>query len=196
MTLPGQPSGWEHLPEEGVGAMKLCPHCTASIEDDSAKCPRCGRWVVPKRDVSGSRKKGGVDRKRLFLLGALLLFAWALWRIPESPINPRERLNLKPTMTVTLRSMESDLETLGAMQERYFQVHGSYSGSPSVLGFEASRGVTVSLIVTPTGWKAAATHEEFGSNVGCAVYGGSSSPPRSPISPSEPGVVECTGGAA
>lgn len=139
-------------------------------------------------------KERGAAWKRLVLLGALILLAWAVWGIPESTFNPREILDLKPTLATTLEAMESDLEALMALQTEYFQSHGSYSGSPSVLGFQASEGVTVSLIVTPTGWSAASTHEEFSPDVGCAAYEGSAMPPRLPISPAKPGVVECTGG--
>jgi len=173
--------------------MKSCPHCAASLEEDAVKCSRCGKWIVQKRDAGGARRKRDVGRKRLILLALLILFAWALWALPETPFNPREILDLKPTLAATLDAMESDLETLIALQVEYFESHGSYSGSTSVLGFQASEGVTVSFIVTPTGWSATSTHEEFPPDVGCAVYGGSAAPPRSPISPPEPGVVVCAG---
>jgi hypothetical protein len=126
----------------------------------------------------------------------LVLLGWAIWRIPVSTAVPREALNLKPNQESTIRAMEADLEALRTMQTEYFQAHGGFAGSPSMLGFEASDGVTLSLIVTPTGWSAGATHREFGPDVGCAVYGGTASPPRSPVSPTEPGVIECTGETA
>jgi len=173
--------------------MKLCPHCASSLEDNSVKCPRCGKWVVQKRDGNTSNGKRTGARKQLVLLCVLVLFGWALWRIPEIPINIREPLNLKPNLALTLGAMESDLETLKALQARYFQIHGSYSGSRSILGFEASPGVDVSIIATPSGWSAGATHGEFPKDQGCAVYEGSGRPPQSPVSPTEPGSVECTG---
>jgi ribosomal protein L40E len=122
--------------------MKSCPHCSASLEEDAVRCRRCGKWVVGERDQRRPNKKAGRTRKRLLILGAMVLLAWALWGIPEST---------------------------------------------------ASDGVNLSLIATPTGWSASATHEEHPPEEGCAVYGGSASPPRSPISPAEPGVIECTG---
>ncbi|MCJ7627166.1 MAG: hypothetical protein MUO50_02145, partial [Longimicrobiales bacterium] len=178
----------------GIGTMKSCPHCSVSLEEDTVRCPRCGKWAIENLEGKrGKRKKGGGGRSRLFLLGALLLFAWVLWKIPESTIIPRERLNLKPPLSATLEAMESDLEGLIALQAEYFRSHGSFSGSPSVLGFRPSEGVNVSLIATPDGWSAAATHEEYPREVGCAVYGGSGIPPSSPVSPTEAGVVECVG---
>jgi len=174
--------------------MKSCPHCAAILEENTVRCGQCGKWVVTDRDVRRPKKKRSGGKKRLLLLGALILLAWAIRKFPESTINPREGPDLKPPQAATLDAMGSDLEALLALQAGYFQRESVYAGSPSTLGFQASEGVTVSLIVTPTGWWAAATHEAFPSDVGCAVYGGSASPPRSPIIPSEPGVVECTGG--
>ncbi len=174
--------------------MKSCPRCEAVLEENAVRCGQCGKWVVTDSDVRRPKKKRSGGRKRLLLLGALILLAWAIWKFPVSTINPREDLDLEPPLAATLDAMKSDMEALLALQAGYFQRESVYAGSPSTLGFQASEGVTVSLIVTPTGWSAAATHEAFPSDVGCAVYGGSASPPRSPISPSEPGVVECGGG--
>jgi len=176
--------------------MKTCPHCSAVLEEDSVRCVRCGKWVIQAREGKRSRKKGKDDRKRLVLLGALILLGWAIWKIPVNRSVSREVLNLKPNPAAILKAMEADLQALRAMQTDYFQTHGSFAGSPSILGFEASDGVTLSLIVTPTGWSAGATHRELGPDVGCAVYGGTASPPRSPVTPAQPGVVECTGEAS
>ena len=172
--------------------MKLCPHCAASLEEDAVKCGRCGKWVVRGRDGSRSKKKGRAGRKRLIILGGLILLVWAVWGIPENIINPREILDLKPTLAATLEVMESDLQNLAALQAEHYRTRGSYSGNPAILGFRASDGVNVSLIATLTGWSSSATHEEYPQDVGCAVYGGTASPPRSPISPAQPGIVECT----
>ena len=176
--------------------MKTCPHCSAVLEEESVRCVRCGKWVIQGREGKRPRKKRKADRKLLVLLGALILLGGAIWRIPVNEVVSRELLNLKPSPAATLKAMEADLHALRTMQTDYFQTHGSFAGSPSLLGFEASDGVTLSLIVTPTGWSAGATHRELGPDVGCAVYGGTASPPRSPVSPTAPGVVECTGEAA
>ena len=177
----------------GANAMKSCPHCSASLEEDAVRCRRCGKWVVGERNQRKPNKKAGRTRKHLLILGALVLLAWALWGIPENTINPREILDLRPRRGTILSAMESDLQNLAALQAEHYRTQGSYSGNPSALGFTASDGMNLSLIATPTGWSASATHEEHPPEVGCAVYGGSASPPRSPISPAEPGVIECTG---
>jgi len=173
--------------------MKICPHCATRLEEDSVKCPRCGKWVVQKRAGGGQKGKISAARKHRILIGAMIVLAWAVWRIPIRSINPREILDLNPNVPMALAAMESDLETLKTLQARHFRLEGSYSGIPSVLGFEASEGVNVSLIVTPTGWSASATHEQFPSTVGCAVFEGSATPPHSPLRPAQAGAVECTG---
>ncbi len=175
--------------------MKSCPHCAASLEEDAVRCGRCGKWVVKREDGSRSRKNGRTGRKSLIILGGLILLVWAVWGIPKSPLDPREILDLKPTLAASLEIMESDLQNLTALEAEHYRTRGSYSGNPSALGFRASQGVNVSLISTLTGWSSTATHEEYPPGVGCAVYGGTASPPRSPISPAQPDIVECTGEA-
>ena len=173
--------------------MKSCPHCSASLEEDAVRCRRCGKWVVGERDQRKPNKKAGSTRKRLLILGALVLLAWAVWATPTNKMDTRGILSSTPSRAASIKVMKSDLQSLVALQAEYYRSRGSYSGNPSVLGFTASDGVNVSLIATPTGWSAAATHEGHPPEAGCAVYGGSASPPRSPISPAEPGVIECTG---
>lgn len=176
--------------------MKLCPHCSAQLEDDAVKCRRCGRWVVEKKTGSGARRKGGGSRTRLVLLGALAVLAWILWATPEGTIHPREILDLGLSPAAALATMREDLEDLQALQERYQATHGQFSGDPSVLGFTPSDGVNVSLVTTPGGWSAATTHEEHGPGLGCAIFVGSILPPRVPVQPTAPGTVACSGGAS
>jgi hypothetical protein len=174
--------------------MKLCPHCSASLEENTVKCRRCGKWVVPVREVGVTRKRRRGNRKRLVVLGGLALFAWAVWAMPEGTLSTRESLELNPDRQTALGIMRNDLETLAATQESYFRTYQAYSGSRSALGFSASDGVAISIIATPTGWSATATHEDHPSAVGCAIYGGSASPPPSPIIPPEPWITACTRG--
>ena len=174
--------------------MKLCPHCSASLEEDTVKCKRCGRWTVPVRDIAVQKRRKGTNWKRLSVLGVLVIAAAAVWAMPEGPFGTREILDLGPDRQTVLNSMRRDLNGLANLQDRYFGLNGSYSGSPSTLGFVASEGVSVSMIATPTGWSASARHEGHPSAIGCAVYGGSSTPPQSPVIPSEPNVPACTGG--
>ena len=174
--------------------MKLCPYCSSSLEDDAVKCRRCGKWVVGKKERGKPKKARSGARKRLILLAALAFLAWAVWAMPEGYIDPREVLDLKPSPATALERIRSDLSNLVALQADHYRTRGTYSGNPSALGFIAAEGVNVSLIATPTGWSATATFEEFPSEMGCGVYGGKASPPRSPISPTEPEVVECTDG--
>jgi len=156
--------------------MKLCPHCSASIEDDAAKCPKCGRWVVQVRE-GPVKQKGKENWKHLVLLGVLALAAWALWAWPEVGVRPREILDFQSDTNAALRAIRSDLEQLERLQEAHFRDHGEYSGNPEVLGFEASEGVTVSLIGRPEGWSGAATHQDHPGKTGCAIFVGSAVPP-------------------
>ena len=103
-------------------------------------------------------------------------------------------LEMEPSRARALRIMRSDLQRLQDLEEAYFRNPGEYSGSPMAMAFQASEGVTVSIIASPNGWSGAATHGGYGGNVGCAVYVGSAGPPRLPLSPEEPGVVSCTEG--
>ena len=175
--------------------MKLCPHCSKSLEDDTVKCARCGKWIVPKREVAGSKKKKGRRGgwMRLAFLGLLVVAAAAVWAMPDGPVNPREFLDLQPFRNRVVRTMRSDLESLVTRQESYFDAHDSYSGNLSALSFRASEGVNISLVVTPMGWSATATHEDHPGPIGCAVFSGSATPPHLPVVPSEPGKVACTG---
>jgi len=175
--------------------MKLCPYCSSSLEEDAVKCRRCGKWVVGKRDREGPRRTRRWTKTRLTVLAGLLFLAWAVWAMPEGTMNPREILDLKPSPADAIEMMRSDLERLVVLQEEHYRTRGTYSGSPSALGFTSSKGVQVSLISTPTGWSAAATFEEQPPGLGCGAFGGTASPPRSPIRPSESGTVECTDGA-
>jgi len=176
--------------------MKICPHCSAQLEDDAVKCRRCGRWLVKKNKEEASKKKAVGGRVRLLLLGILAVLAWVLWAAPERKVNPRKILDLGPSPAAALATMRGDLETLQALQKEYQGAHGQYSGDPDALGFTPSEGVSLSLVTTPGGWSAAATHEEHGPELGCAVFEGSILPPRSPVHPSVPGSVICSGSAS
>jgi len=173
--------------------MKLCPHCSSSLEENAVKCRRCGKWVVDKRDRPPPKKKGRFG-KRLIIVGALGILAWAVWNMPEGYGDPRELLDLKPSRETVLQLLRSDLEELVTLEGDFYRNEGAYSGTPSALGFAASEGVRLSLIATPTGWSASATHEGHPPGMGCAVFGGSGRPPQKPISPGQPLVVECTEG--
>ena len=175
--------------------MKLCPHCSASLEDDTVKCQRCGRWTVPVRDTRVPKRTKKTNWKRLSVLGLLVIGAAAVWAMPESPLGTGEILDLRPTRRAALNDMRGDLTRLARLQDQFFALNRSYSASPSSLGFESSEGVNVSLIATPTGWSAGARHVDHPPTMGCAIYGGASSPPQSPVVPSEPGVPACTGDA-
>jgi hypothetical protein len=133
--------------------------------------------------------------RRLFIVAGLAALAWAVSSLPGNTIDPRELLDLKPGPMEVLDGMRSDLETLIDLQEAYVRENGEYSGNPSTLGFEASEGMRVSLISTPTGWSAAATHVEHPRDFGCAVYVGSARPPPTPVRPTSPGTVECSEGS-
>jgi len=171
--------------------MKLCPHCSASIEDDAAKCPKCGRWVVQVRE-GPVKQKGKENWKHLVLLGVLALAAWALWAWPEVGVRPREILDFQSDTNAALRAIRSDLEQLERLQEAHFRDHGEYSGNPEVLGFEASEGVTVSLIGRPEGCPERPRTRIIRGRRGAPSSWDRPCPPRSPLTPSQPNRIECT----
>lgn len=178
--------------------MKACPHCSATLEDDAVRCGTCGKWVIPGRSRTNSKRGRTRNRTRLLLLVGLILLVWVVWALPEGVLSPggvmgpgggAETASSPSSVLATLRS---DLERLRESEESYFQVHGEYSGTPGDLGFTSSDGVIVSIIATPEGWSGAATSEALGSERGCAVFVGGIHPPRNPVTPSEPGKIVCT----
>jgi len=174
-----------------VEAMKLCPHCSASLEDDTVRCTKCGKWILEKRDVVKGKKKSG-NRARLLVLGGLAVGAWALWITPETTWSPRDLLDPEPSRAKVFSMMRSDLERLWQQEEEYFRIRGEYSGKPEDLGFSPSEGVTVAIIAMPTGWSGATTYRDYPRDVGCAVYVGSANPPHTPLRPQTRGTIDCT----
>jgi hypothetical protein len=174
--------------------MKLCPHCGQSLEEDAARCRKCGGWVVgKKRSFSTGRKKRPGTRRLLIIVG-LAALAWAVSSLPGNTIDPRELLELQPAPSDILDGMRSELETIIDLQEAYYRDHGVYSGNPSGLGFRAPEGFRVSLLATPAGWSAAVTHIDHPADFGCAVFEGAARPPPTPVRPTVPGRVECSSG--
>jgi hypothetical protein len=174
--------------------MKLCPHCGESLEENAARCRKCGGWVVGKKKPFTTTKRRRSGTRRLLIVAGLAALAWAVSSLPGNTIDPRELLDLKPSPAAVLQEIQSELEGLRDLQEAYHRDHGEYSGNPSALGFEPSEDVRVSLIATPEGWSAAATHVERSRDFGCSIYVGTARPPQSPVPPAEPNVVECTYG--
>ena len=125
--------------------MKLCPHCAASLEDDTVKCKRCGKWTVPIRDIAVQKKKKRTNWIRLTVLGGLAVMAWAVWALPEGTINTTEILDLNPDRQTALRTMRADLNEQVTLQEDHFGLNGSFSANPSALRFTASEGVVYQI---------------------------------------------------
>jgi hypothetical protein len=174
--------------------MKLCPHCSESLAEDTVRCPHCNKWFVEKRGKKTSKMAGSGWVRKLILLSGVGIVIWFVWSLPQGSTDPRELLDLEPSPEATLRTIRSDLESLGVQQEAYFRNHGEYSGNMGALGFTPSPGVKVSLIATPQGWSAAGTHSHHSLDMGCTVFVGSARPPPSPVEAKTPGVVECLSG--
>ena len=172
--------------------MKLCPHCSASLEDDTVRCSACGKWVIRGETGGGTRPRRRKSNLRLWVLVGLAALAMALWAMPEARIDPRELLDREPSRARVFHMVRKDLEKLAELEGRYFREHGEYSGSPAALGFSPSQQVTISIIATPGGWSGAATFQGYPRTEGCAVYVGSAAPPRAPVRPRNPGVIRCT----
>ena len=174
--------------------MKLCPHCSKSLEEDAVKCRRCGKWLIPVRDIATPKKRKSSDPKRLLILGGVAILAYLVWAMPDGSFSRREILNLKPDRQTALMAIRGDLGRLVGLQESFRESNGTFTANPRALGFVSSEGVNVSIIATPEGWSATARHEDHPSALGCAVFGGSSPPPQSPVIPGQPGIVACTRG--
>jgi len=86
-----------------------------------------------------------------------------------------------------------DLENLDARQAIHYADERSYSSSSTELGFTPTEGVTVSIVASPWGWAATATHVGLGSGEACAMHFGATAAPESPVVPSQPGELVCTG---
>ena len=175
--------------------MKLCPHCSQELEDEAVRCGNCHGWVIPNR----KGKKPSSDRrglKRVVLMLAVFTLAWVVWNMSGTMPDPAAILNPEQSRATLLATLREDLARLQSLQEAYFRNHGEYSGKPEDLTFTPSEEANVSIIATPSGWSGAATHQDLPAHVGCAVFEGSALPPRTPIAPSDPGEIECSGGGA
>jgi len=143
--------------------------------------------------VAKPRKKVA-SRGRIVFLSALALCAWALWVMPDGTFDPRELVSPEPSRARIFQTMRSDLERLRGREEEHYRARGEYTGTPADMGFSASEGIRVAIIATPSGWSGAATYLEYPADVGCAVYVGAVSPPRTPIRPDTPWRIVCTEG--
>jgi len=180
--------------------MKLCPHCSASLEDDTVQCSACGKWVISQPHGGGSGRRRRKGRKggrgvRWVVLLAGAAAAWALWALPSGRVDPGKLLDLSREPADRLETLRAHMERLAVLEEEYFRLHGEYSGSAGALGFAEADGIHVSIIATPTGWSGTATHEDLPEDQGCAIHVGTVGAPSRPIRPGAPGAVFCTGGS-
>ena len=70
-------------------------------------------------------------------------------------------------------AMKSDLHNLASSEEDYFYVNAQYAAALSLVNFQPSPGVNVTIVeATPQGWSAQAVHPQA-TGITCAVfYGG------------------------
>ena len=69
-------------------------------------------------------------------------------------------------------SLKSDLRNLSASQESYFYYNETYTPDASALNFDATKGVTLTIVeATPRGWSARTTHPAA-APLTCAVFYG------------------------
>lgn len=69
-------------------------------------------------------------------------------------------------------TMQSDLRNLALQQEVHFAEILAYSADDSVLNFQSSSGVTVSIALSGGGWSATASHSALDGDQGCMIYYG------------------------
>ena len=69
-------------------------------------------------------------------------------------------------------SLKSDLRNLSSSQESYFYYNETYSPDVSALNFDATKGVTLTIVeASPRGWSARTTHPAA-APLTCAVFYG------------------------
>ena len=91
-------------------------------------------------------------------------------------------------------ALKSDVKNLASQQEIYYSDHYTYTTSATALGFVQSEGVNVAIGAGDSnGWSATGTHSGLDTTEGCAIYYGAATAPTSPLTPTAPGEVACTG---
>jgi len=68
--------------------MKLCPHCGESLEENAARCRKCGGWVVGKKKPFTTAKKKRGSGRRLLIIAGLAALAWAVSSLPGTTSIP------------------------------------------------------------------------------------------------------------
>jgi type II secretory pathway pseudopilin PulG len=85
--------------------------------------------------------------------------------------------------------MQNDLRNLASAEEAYFESHSIYTTNLTMLEFNRSSGVTISVAeATGAGWSASASHTAI--PVLCGMYYGTASAPAGIPVPGE-GIVAC-----
>ena len=89
-------------------------------------------------------------------------------------------------LTTTLRAYVS-------AQEVHYSQHNTYSTDLAALGVTTDGSTIEVLSADAQGHAAIVTHDEHGDDVGCAVYVGNATPPRTPdgLQTTAEGVVVC-----
>ena len=105
------------------------------------------------------------------------------------------RGELSPSETDALRDT---LRAYMVAQETHFSRHSTYSTDLGTLGVSTDGSTIDVLSANNQGHAAVVTHDGHGDDVGCAVFVGSATPPRTPngLATTEAGVVVCDTGAA
>ena len=104
------------------------------------------------------------------------------------------RGELSPSETDALRET---LRAYMSAQEVHYSRHSTYSSDLGVLGVSTDGSTIEVLSADAQGHAAIVTHDEHGDDVGCAVFVGSATPPRTPhgLETTEEGRVVCDAGA-
>lgn len=63
----------EDWPEEQNETTIPCPHCGASILEDSPRCPHCERYL--------GREDAPPQRRSWFFVVCMVLALWAVWKL-------------------------------------------------------------------------------------------------------------------
>lgn len=111
------------------------------------------------------------------------------------PLHPVHAQQTQPWADSLYALIRADMERLATLQRDHYTLHQSFATDLGTLHCDASRGVTLTLLVSRQGYATVGQHGSLGPLFGCVLYHGDAPSPSIPLTASAPDQVECTTGA-
>lgn len=118
---------------------------------------------------------------KAMVIGVVGLVFLGFFVIPVCGCSTRE--------TMSYAVSKSDLRNLVTAQEAFYDSTGAYSPDTLALGFSASTGARVEIMVGDSGWSAVA-HHRYHPDGRCGIYVGNAT---NPVRAADEGVPACEG---